>query len=154
MNRYMKQASEEAEKGMKADDGGPFGAAIVRKGKIVALGHNEALKTNDPTNHAEMVAIRKATKLLKRFDISDCELYTTCEPCPMCLGAIYWSGIQKIYYAATRQDAASIDFRDKEIYDFLAGKKVKNPLTLKQMDRKECIALFKEWKRKEDKRMY
>ena len=154
MNKFMKLALEDAEKGMKAGDGGPFGAAVVQKGKIIALGHNEVLKTNDPTNHAEIVAIRKATVLLKRFDISDCELYTTCEPCPMCLGAIYWSGIKKIYYANTRTDAAHIDFRDEEIYDFLAGKKVKSPLTLIQMDRKECIKLFEEWKKKVDKTMY
>lgn len=101
MNKFMDFANQEAIRGFMQDAGGPFGAVIVREGKIVASAHNEVLKTNDPTAHAEVNAIRKAAAILNKFDLSDCELYTSCEPCPMCLAAIYWARITKVYYGCS-----------------------------------------------------
>ena len=110
MNEFMKIAIEEALQGMKNNDGGPFGAVIVRNGEIISMAHNEVVKTNDPTAHAEVTALRKASSLLGRFDLSDCEIYSSCEPCPMCFAAIHWAKIKKLYYGSTRHDAANIDF--------------------------------------------
>ena len=104
MNPYMQIAIEAAREGMESGAGGPFGAVIVKGGEVIAVAHNEVLATNDPTAHAEIVAIRKATAKLGRFDISDCTLYSTCEPCPMCLSAIHWAGIKKLYFGADRHD--------------------------------------------------
>lgn len=154
MNKFMKLALDEAFKGMRAEDGGPFGAAIVKDGKIIAIGHNEVIKTNDPTAHAEIVAIRKATKLLGRFDLSDCEIYSTCEPCPMCFSAIHWAKMKTLYYAATRYDAADIGFDDQYIYDVLEGKATKEQVTIIKIDRDESLEPFKEWTEKLDKVEY
>lgn len=154
MNKFMKLALDEAFKGMRAEDGGPFGAAIVKDGKIIAIGHNEVIKTNDPTAHAEIVAIRKATKLLGRFDLSDCEIYSTCEPCPMCFSAIHWAKMKTLYYAATRYDAADIGFDDQYIYDVLEGKATKEQVTIIKIDRDESLGPFKEWTEKLDKVEY
>ena len=109
---FMLLAVREAFKGMRANQGGPFVAVVVKGNKVVARAHNTVLKTNDPTAHAEINAIRKATKKLKRFDLSDCVLYTSCEPCPMCFGAIAWSKIKVVYYGCTRKDADAIGFSD------------------------------------------
>ncbi len=154
MNEFMKLALDEAFKGMRAEDGGPFGAAIVKDGKIIAIGHNEVIKTNDPTAHAEIVAIRKATKLLGRFDLSDCEIYSTCEPCPMCFSAIHWAKMKTLYYAATRYDAADIGFDDQYIYDVLEGKASKEQVTVIKIDRDEALGPFQEWAKKMDKVAY
>ena len=154
MNEFMKLALDEAFKGMRAEDGGPFGAAIVKDGKIIAIGHNEVIKTNDPTAHAEIVAIRKATKLLGRFDLSDCEIYSTCEPCPMCFSAIHWAKMKTLYYAATRYDAADIGFDDQYIYDVLEGKATKEQVTVIKIDRDEALGPFQEWATKMDKVEY
>ena len=151
MNKYMKQAIDEAFKGMRSDEGGPFGAVIVKDGEIIAIGHNEVLKTNDPTAHAEIVAIRKATKKLGRFDLSDCEIYSTCEPCPMCYSAIHWAKMKTLYYGATRYDAADIDFDDQYIYDVILGKTNKLQVKKEQIEQEECLAPFKEWSKKVDK---
>jgi guanine deaminase len=151
MNKYMKQAIDEAFKGMRSDEGGPFGAVIVKDGEIIAIGHNEVLKTNDPTAHAEIVAIRKATKKLGRFDLSDCEIYSTCEPCPMCYSAIHWAKMKTLYYGATRYDAADIDFDDQYIYDVILGKTNKLQVIKEQIEHEECLAPFKEWSKKVDK---
>lgn len=119
----MNQAEQEAKKGIQAQEGGPFGAIIVDKsGNIIAKGHNQVLSTNDPTAHAEINVIRKACKKLKTTNLSEYILYSTCEPCPMCLSAIIWANIKKIYYGANRKDVAEIGFKDDLIYDFLAGK--------------------------------
>ena len=145
MNKFLEEALEEAKKGFKKKEGGPFGAVIVRKGKIIAKAHNKVLKNNDATAHAEIEAIRQASKKLKRFDLSDCELYTTCEPCPMCLFAIHWAKIKTVYYGAERKDAAKIGFSDKALYDILNGKKSK--IKLIKDNSKKCVELMVEFTR-------
>lgn len=153
-NYFMKTAVKEAFKGMRKNDGGPFGAVIVKNGKIIASGHNEVLKTNDPTSHAEIVAIRKAAKKLKRFDLSDCEIYSSCEPCPMCFAAIHWAKMKKLYYGCTRKDAEKIGFDDKFIYDVIRGVAIKKQVEVVKIGRKECLRPLKEWKTKANKARY
>ena len=150
----MQEAVKETYQGVKKGHGGPFGAVIVRKGKIIAKGHNEVLKTNDPTAHAEIVSLRKAAKLLKRFDLSDCEIYSTCEPCPMCFGAIHWAKIEKLYFGCLRQDAAKIGFDDMFIYDVIKGIARKKQVAIKQMERSKCLEIFKIWEKMANKKMY
>lgn len=141
----MEKAKKIAEEGMKRKEGGPFGAAIVDKdGNIIAVGNNEVLKESDPTAHAEVVAIRKACKKLGTYDLSDYELYTVCEPCPMCLSASIWANIHTIIYGCSKEDANAIGFKDEKIYQFLEGKG-EVELTLKQVDRDECIKLFNKY---------
>ena len=134
--------------------GGPFGAVVVRNGEVVAVAHNEVIGTNDPTAHAEIVAIRKATKLLGRFDLSDCEIYSTCEPCPMCLFAIHWAGINTLYFGADRHDAASGGFDDEFIYQMMNGTADSPLLRPVIVDQKDCADLFNEWNEKSDRVMY
>jgi len=141
----MKLAAAEAAAGVKKNHGGPFGAVIVRKGSVAARAHNEVIKTNDPTAHAEIVAIRKASARLKTFDLSDCELYTTCEPCPMCLAAILWARISRIYYGCTRRDAEEIGFRDNLFYEQMQVKTGASGISLVQLGRRECLNVFREW---------
>ncbi len=143
----MHQAIKEALKGVEHNHGGPFGAVIVKDGKILSKAHNEVVKNNDPTAHAEINAIKKASKKLQNFDLSGCEIYTTCMPCPMCLGAIKWANIKTIYYGATSKDADVIGFRDEEFYE-------KETLELKNIDRDECLEPFGVWSAKEDKVLY
>lgn len=140
MNRWMKIAYDEATVGMLAGDGGPFGAVIVKDEKVVAVAHNEVLKTKDPTSHAELSAVRKASQELDSFDLSGCVLYTTCMPCPMCLGAIFWARITTVYYGATEDDAARAGFDDKRFYEMIMGEK--SDLILKQIDYKINAKLF------------
>lgn len=154
MNVFMKIAIEEALKGMQGDEGGPFGAVIVRNGEIISTSHNEVVKTNDPTAHAEVVAIRKASSLLGRFDLSDCEIYSSCEPCPMCFAAIHWAKIKKLYYGSTREDAANIDFDDQYIYDVINGKATELQVEVVQIDREDSLEPFREWKLKMDRVQY
>jgi len=152
MNKFMKVANEEALQGMTRDEGGPFGAVIIKDGIIIAQGHNEVLKTNDPTAHAEVVAIRKASALLGQFDLSDCEIYASCEPCPMCLSAIFWSRIKTVYYGCTKQDAAEIGFDDNLIYEFIKNPELySDSLKLIAEDREECLKNFTLWHKKDDK---
>jgi len=150
----MRIAIEEARKGMRNHEGGPFGAVIVRNGKIIAKGHNLVIKINDPTAHAEIIALRLASAKLKRFDLSDCEIYSSCEPCPMCFSAIHWAKIRKLYFGCTRDDAAKIGFDDKFIYDVIRGKTAKKQVKVMRLDRKDCLNLFKEWHDKNDKMPY
>jgi len=146
MNIYMKKAKENAESGIEKREGGPFGVVITDKnGNIIANGSNKVLKEKDPTAHAEVVAIREACKKLNTYDLSDYILYTSCEPCPMCLSAIIWSNIKEVYYACTKEDAGEIGFRDDAIYDFIKGKN-EDLLNLKQIDRDECIKVFEKYK--------
>nr|WP_321265891.1 nucleoside deaminase [uncultured Sulfurimonas sp.] len=152
MNKWMKIAYNEATKGMLANDGGPFGAVIVKDNKIISQAHNEVLKTNDPTAHAEMNAIRKASQTLGTFDLSGCVLYTSCMPCPMCLGAIFWARISTVYYGATEEDAARGGFDDKFFYEMLDGKN--SDLDLKQLDAKQNAELFDMWLKKRDRKIY
>lgn len=147
MNKFIQIAKENGDRGVKANEGGPFGAVVVDKeGNIVGNGNNKVLSSNDPTAHAEIVAIREACKKLNTYDLSGCTLYISCEPCPMCLSAIIWSNIKEVYYACTRKDAAEIGFRDDAIYEYLAGRN-KDLISLKQMDREECVQAFEEYKK-------
>ena len=149
MNKFMNIAKQNAERGIKEKEGGPFGAVIVDKdGKIIANGNNQVLKQNDPTAHAEMVAIRNACKKLGKYDLSGYTLYTSCEPCPMCLSAIIWSNIKEIYYGCTKKDAGEIGFRDDAIYDYLKGEN-NGLINLEEMDRDECIKTFEEYKKQD-----
>jgi len=152
MNKWMKIAYNEATEGMLANDGGPFGAVIVKDDKIISQAHNEVLMSNDPTAHAEVNAIRKASKTLGTFDLSGCVLYTSCMPCPMCLGAIFWARIETVYYSATEEDAARGGFDDKRFYEMLSGKN--SDLDLKQIDAKDGAKLFDLWLEKNDREMY
>lgn len=147
MNKLMKIAKENAEKGIENKEGGPFGAVITDKdGNIIANGNNKVLKNNDPTAHAEVVAIREACKKLKTYDLSNYILYTSCEPCPMCLSAIIWANIKEVYYGCTKEDAGKIGFRDDIIYDYLKGNN-KDLIHLTHLDRDECIKTFEKYKK-------
>ena len=146
MNRYMELAKRNAEEGINRGEGGPFGAVIIDKeGHIISNGNNQVIKNNDPTAHAEIVAIREACKKLNTYDLSDYILYTSCEPCPMCLSAIIWANIKEVYYGCTKEDAGEIGFRDDMIYDYLKGNNF-NLIDLKKMDREECLEVFKKYK--------
>jgi tRNA(Arg) A34 adenosine deaminase TadA len=139
---------------MRANHGGPFGAVVVRKGKIIGRGWNRVTSTNDPTAHAEVTAIRDACQKLKTFQLDDCELYTSCEPCPMCLAAIYWARFKKVYYANTRKDAARIQFDDDLIYREVACPISRRQIPMKQLLRPEALKVFTEWQTKSDKVKY
>lgn len=143
MNKYMEEAKDLAKKGIENNEGGPFGAIIIdENNNIVGRGNNKVLKEKDPTAHAEIVAIREACKKLNTYDLSKCILYTSCEPCPMCLSAIIWSNIKKVYYGCTKKDAGDIGFRDDMIYKYLKGES-KDLIKLEEMDREECLENFK-----------
>ena len=147
MNKYMEIAKNKSIKGFKNREGGPFGAIITDKeGNIIAEGNNRVLCSNDPTAHAEVVAIRTACEKLQTYDLSGYILYTSCEPCPMCLSAIIWANIKTVYYGCTKEDAGNIGFRDDVIYQYLKGEN-KDLINLKQMDRDECIKAFEEYKK-------
>ena len=137
-----------------AHGGGPFGAVIVKDGKIIAARSNSVTIDNDPTAHAEVNAIRQACRQLGTFDLDDCVIYTSCEPCPMCLGAIYWAGIDRIYYANTRQDAEKIDFDDNFIYEELSRPLSERDIPFIQLLRDEAQAAFKAWTEKDDRKEY
>lgn len=151
---FMLRAIELAEKGMTKNDGGPFGAVIVKDGKIIGEGNNKVTSTNDPTAHAEVVAIRNACANLNSFQLEGCELYTSCEPCPMCLGAIYWARPKAIYYACTRNDAADAGFDDQFIYDELGRTFEERHIPIIQGFRTESLEVFKKWVSKSDKTEY
>ena len=134
--------------------GGPFGSIIVKNDKVIAEGSNKVTLNNDPTAHGEIVAIREACKKLNNFNLSGCELYSTCEPCPMCLSAIYWSRINKIYYANTRKDARKIDFDDSSIYSELQKNINERKIPMTQIMRNEALKAFELWDKKVDKIKY
>ena len=150
MNKYMRMALNEARKGIKAGHGGPFGAVIVKDGAVVAKGHNQVIKNNDPTCHGEIMAIHKACKKLGTFDLSGCEIYTTGEPCPMCMAAILWANIEKVFYGCNILDTEEIGFRDKKFYEQFANREQ----FIKELDRKQCLKLYGEYKRITDKINY
>ena len=135
-------------------NGGPFGCVIVKNNQIIAEGSNEVTKTNDPTAHAEIITIRKACNELKNFHLNGTEMYTSCEPCPMCLSAIYWSHIDKIYFGNTRIEAAKIGFDDNFIYDELLMDLAKRKIPSQQLNQNEAIKAFQEWELKTDKIEY
>lgn len=141
----MREAIRLSIEKMQAGYGGPFGAVVVRNGEIIARGYNQVLASNDPTAHAEVDAIRKACALLNTYQLSDCDLYTSCEPCPMCLGAIYWSRFRKVYYGNTQQNAAAIGFDDQFIYDQLNKPHPERLISMEQLLPEEAIAAFQEW---------
>ena len=136
------------------ENGGPFGCVIVKKNEIISEGFNEVTNKNDPTAHAEIVAIRNACNKLNTFNLKDTQMFTSCEPCPMCLSAIYWSHIDKIYYGNNRKDAAKIGFDDSYIYDELSLDLNKRKIPLEQINEKEAIKAFEEWEVKTDKTLY
>ena len=159
MNKYMKIADELAQQNILTNDGGPFGAVIIKNNEIVGKGNNQVVLKNDPTAHAEIVAIRDACKNLGTFDLTGCEIYTSCYPCLMCLSAIIWSNIKMVYYANTKEDAEKIGFRDNLIYEYLEGQsKTTNKediLKIIAMDREETIKTFESYQNKsENKTMY
>ncbi len=151
--KWMKRAIELSVNNVK-NGGGPFGAVIVRGDELISIGVNRVTDRCDPTAHAEVCAIREATSKLQRFDLSDCEIYTSCEPCPMCLGAIYWAHLKKVYYAGTKQDAADAGFDDSFIYEELSRPYAQRHLPMENLLNQEAQAAFKEWKEKSDKIEY
>ena len=150
----MNEAVELSIKGMLNNEGGPFGAVVVKNGLIVGKGNNKVTSTFDPTAHAEVVAIREACKKLDTFKLTGCDLYTSCEPCPMCLAAIYWSHIDNIFYANTREDAKNIDFDDSLIYSEISKKNEDRQIPIKQMLRDDALKAFELWSKKIDKIKY
>ena len=150
---FMREAIELSIKNVDTN-GGPFGAVIVKEGKIIARGKNKVTSNNDPTAHAEVNAIREAAAKLGTFDLKGCEIYSSCEPCPMCLGAIYWARLDKLYYANTKQDAKEIDFDDSFIYEELELPVEKRKIPTTQILRDEAIVAFNKWKDKADKLEY
>ena len=158
MNDYMKVAIELSKENFDKKCGGPFGACIVKDGVIIGKGFNHVVENNDPTAHAEVMAIRDACKNINSYDLSGCELYTSCYPCPMCLSAIIWSNIKIVYYGNTKEDAANIGFRDELIYKFiekLSNNEVdESILNLNQLDREEAIKVFDTYKENKKKIEY
>ena len=151
----MSRAIAIAQKGMESNDGGPFGAIIVnKKGEIIGEGNNKVTSTNDPTAHAEVVAIRDACKNVDSFQLEGCTIYTSCEPCPMCLGAIYWARPERIVFAAAREDAAAIGFDDEFIYKEIPLPIQDRQITTEQVLQKEGVAVFNAWATKADKLEY
>jgi guanine deaminase len=153
-NPFMERAIQLSIEGVQSGRGGPFGAVIVRDGKIIAEGSNEVTSTNDPTAHAEVLAIRRACEKLGAFELKDCELYTSCEPCPMCLGAIYWARLSRIYFASTAEDAAKAGFDDSFIYGELKQPLLGRRIPTIQMMREEALAGFRAWADRPDKIPY
>jgi tRNA(Arg) A34 adenosine deaminase TadA len=152
--KFMREAIRLSKQMMRRGQGGPFGAVVVRDGKVVGRGWNQVTSANDPTAHAEVVAIREACRRLKTFQLNDCDLYTSCEPCPMCLSAIYWARLRNVFYGNTRRDAAKIDFDDDFLYREVALPIRRRKLRMKQLLHKEALAAFAEWQRKPDKVLY
>lgn len=150
----MMEAIKLAQHGVRENEGGPFGCIIVKGETIVGRGNNRVTSTNDPTAHAEVVAIRDACKNIGTFQLDECEIYTSCEPCPMCLGAIYWARPKIIYYANNRKDAADIGFDDSMIYEEMSKTYPERKIPILSISREEALTVFNEWKNKEDKTHY
>jgi len=151
---FMKEAILLSNESIKNKTGGPFGAVIVKDGKIISRESNKVTAANDPTAHAEIEAIRSACKNLNTFILEGCDIYTSCEPCPMCLSAIYWARISNIYYANTREDAAALGFDDEFLYEEIKKSVDQRKIPMKQLLRDEANIVFKEWQNKEDKIHY
>lgn len=154
LNHFMFEAIELSIRNVRDGKGGPFAAIVVKDGRVIARGTNLVTSTSDPTAHAEIVAIREACKALKSFQLDGCEIYTSCEPCPMCIGAIYWARPAKIYFGSTRQDAAKIGFDDSLIYNEITKSIWKRKIPMIQCMREEALAAFREWQEKADKIAY
>ena len=152
--RFMEQAIEKSIQGVLKNEGGPFGCIIVKDDQIIGSGNNRVTSTNDPTAHAEIMAIRNACQKLNSYQLEDCIIYTSCEPCPMCLGAIYWARPKKVFYGCNKSDAAKIGFDDDFIYKELDLDIEKRSIPFEQLDRKNALNAFKIWEEKEDKKEY
>jgi len=152
--KFMKEAIKLASQNANDNQGGPFGAIVVKDGEIVGRGVNKVTTTNDPTAHAEVVAIRDAAKNLDTFNLEGCEIYSSCEPCPMCLGAIYWARINMLHYAGTKDDAAKADFDDSVIYKEFSLPKEKRFIPSSQLMRDDAVKIFEEWIKNENKIQY
>jgi tRNA(Arg) A34 adenosine deaminase TadA len=153
-SRWMREAVSLGRTGMLHNGGGPFGAVVVCDEQIVGRGYNQVTPRLDPTAHAEIMAIREACQSLGRFDLRGCQLYTSCEPCPMCLAAIYWARLEKVYYACTRHDAAEIGFDDNFIYEQLPLEIAQRSLPMEQLEREDSLGLFRDWLEKPDRVPY
>jgi tRNA(Arg) A34 adenosine deaminase TadA len=151
---FMREAIRLSREGMENNEGGPFGCIIVKDGKIVGRGNNKVSSTNDPTAHAEVTAIRDACRNLGSFQLTGCDLYTSCEPCPMCLGAIYWARPNRVFFANTRHDAAAIGFDDSMIYEEMTLDIALRRIPLQTLCREEALEVFRAWKEKDDKTLY
>jgi len=151
---FMQRAIHLAENGMEKGYGGPFGAVVVKAGKIIGEGYNAVLHSNDPTAHAEVLAIRDACKNLGTYELKDCTIYTSCEPCPMCLGAIYWARIEKVVYAAKKEDAAQISFDDDNFYGEMAKDMKDRNIDFEELMRKKALPLFEKWNNRPGKINY
>jgi tRNA(Arg) A34 adenosine deaminase TadA len=151
---FMLRAIELSAENVRSGRGGPFGAVVVHDGRIIGEGANSVTSANDPTAHAEVVAIRHACRSLDRFHLEDCQIYATCEPCPMCLGAIYWARLSAIFFANTKADAASIGFDDSYIYEQLNRPIESRSIPMLQILRTEALRVFEDWQRKPDKVEY
>jgi tRNA(Arg) A34 adenosine deaminase TadA len=154
MSKFMREALREAAEAVRTGSGGPFGAVVVLDGCVIGRGHNRVLSSSDPTAHAEVEAIREACRTLGQYHLDGAELYTSCEPCPMCLGAAYWAHIERIYFAAGRADAAAIGFADQHIYDELSRPVGERQLPMVGMMRDEAVNLFAQWLESPDKKLY
>lgn len=150
----MQKAVELSRRGMEQGDGGPFGSIVVKGEEIVGEGWNQVLCENDPTAHAEVMAIRDACKKLGTFQLTGCEIYTSCEPCPMCLGAIYWARPSRVYYANSKEDAAAINFDDSFIYREIAVPHEDKKIPLIELPDEEALKVFRQWKEKNNKTLY
>jgi tRNA(Arg) A34 adenosine deaminase TadA len=151
---FMRRAIALAQNGMDSNAGGPFGAIVVKDGEIIGEGNNRVTSTNDPTAHAEVVAIREACRKLNTFQLEECVIYTSCEPCPMCLGAIYWARPAKVFFACTREDAAKVGFDDQFIYEEIEKNFEHRQLKLSNFLRDEGLTVFQNWTNKVDKTKY
>lgn len=152
--KFMRRAIDLAKHGMENGAGGPFGCVIVKDDEIIAEGYNSVTSTNDPTAHAEVVAIRKACETLGNFQLDDCTIYTSCEPCPMCLGAIYWARPDRVFYGCSREDAAAIEFDDQFIYDEIDLGIDQRKIPFAQLMQNEAQTVFNQWSDKVDKTKY
>ncbi|MEN8138284.1 MAG: nucleoside deaminase [Bacteroidota bacterium] len=151
---YIREAIKEADKGIINNEGGPFGAVVVKNGEIIGRGNNRVTSTNDPTAHAEIIAIRDACKNLSSFQLDDCVIYSSCEPCPMCLGAIYWARPKRLVFASSKHDAADAGFDDNFIYNEIALPKEKRMIETQQILQNEANLIFEKWKQSTDKTKY
>jgi tRNA(Arg) A34 adenosine deaminase TadA len=152
--KFMQRAIKLSKEALEGNFGGPFGAVITRNDELIAEGMNQVTSKNDPTAHAEVDAIRKACEKLDTFQLDDCMIYCSCEPCPMCLGAIYWARLKKGFFACSRQDAAAIDFDDQFIYDEIEKEAGARKIEFKQMMRRQAQLVFQQWETKGDKVRY
>jgi guanine deaminase len=154
MANFFEIACAEAEQGMLNGDGSPFGAIVVKDDKVIGRGHNQVLSSHDSTAHAEIIAIRQAEQVLGNHDLTDCEIYTTCYPCPMCMGAILWARISKLHYGCTTDEAATIGFDDRTFYEALSNPGTNRFIAMEHYDNPSCRMLFEKWLKMDGRKIY